>query len=404
MNLIKRPDKIVFVYNPVEFVFETRTTFLSCEFRISIGGKLFILTAQPGGDNRIRFEISDILQSFLSCQFTDSTLISFPVSDVSIPVVVEYWDYDEIEGMSDIDRYHFTALHGGVSKSMLRYLLSVNQTFFDYRLGNYERQFLFTTRTNSRLIKVKETEITPLYYIEPHDTITVINEYGRTITIIPDDSEEEEIVRIDALNIKAIRKFFEDTYNEVSSYLSILISEAHVLSIAILPGSKTPDRLILRFRNSLGCYEAIEVTGKKEIVPEFSEEELYNVYDDSTASFVENRFRRIYQDKIEASAGWKTPEELNFIRDLLSSDDIQLIGIGEDTIKVHVLAEDFSMSINPVEPQSVDLTIRVSEQETLVTPSPYENIEVPSFGEWVLRTGSWNMSGMWLDNGIWKFN
>lgn len=110
--------------------------------------------------------------------------------------------------------------------------------------------------------------------------------------------------------------------------------------------------------------------------PDFEDENLFNVWNDVTGRFTENRFRREFCDTIKASAGYKEPAELNFIRELLASDDIYLID-KTGKIKVHVTGEQYSMVINPREPQFVKLVIRYADKENLVTPSLLDKEELP---------------------------
>lgn len=50
-----------------------------------------------------------------------------------------------------------------------------------------------------------------------------------------------------------------------------------VLSFILVftPGAVSANRYLLRFRNSLGCYEQLEVTGKAELSTQFDSEESF---------------------------------------------------------------------------------------------------------------------------------
>jgi len=326
------------------------------------------LSFTPDANGRVSFDISEIVHTFLTSLDVEFNYYIYQIGvfnpkfvrDVHL-LFSEFKDGTFISGgVASI-----TCYYGGVSDKALRYLRSINQTIFDYRLMNYERQFLFTTRTNSRNIRLRESELHPFHFILPEGTIQIRTQNGKILNPFYSLSPGTFC----AINPIAIRKYFYDTYGQTVFRFGLFLNGNCVSIISIEPSAQSVDRLILRFRNSLGCYEQIEVTGRAEHAPEFDEERLYGVYDSITEDFVENRFRRSYNDVINASAGYKSPDELNFIRELLSSDDTYLLDDEIGKMKVNVSAENFTMQINPYEPQTVDLIIRIADREELITPT-----------------------------------
>jgi hypothetical protein len=371
--IVKKPSNIVHSLNPVRFhiseIGKGNHIILNVvDLTEGSQGDIFIFdgTYFPDNNKNVSFNISEILNTTVSSNDIYCEELIYPITRMTSDIFVWIREYDEQNNLIGLVQYFtFKCLYGGVSNKALRCLHSINQTIFEYRLMNHEKQFLFTTRTNSRTIRLRESELYPFCFIMPAGDIQIRTQCGMVLDIdhsLPAGS-------IAALNPKMILKYFYEQYKETVSLFGLFLNKKYIFSISIIPSALSTNRLILRFRNSLGCYEQIEVTGRAEHAPEFDEEQLYGVYDPVTEDFVENRFRRSYNDVIKASVGYKLPDELNFIRELLSSDDVYLIDEDIEKLKVNVSAENFTMKLNPFEPQTVNVTIRVADREQLITPT-----------------------------------
>ncbi len=376
MILEETPYEIVHSMNPVRFrisgiAVENLVKVQIATFSISGGiipiphfDTVYTGSYIPDNNGEVSFEISDVLHTVVQSLDVVQDEMIYPVDGMIKIIAVLIQEIQGLDAVINQESIGFQCLYGGVSHKALRYLHANGQNIFQYRLKNYARQFLFTTRTNFSKIHLRESELHPFYFIVPEGTLSV-RAQGTSLNIphlLPAGS-------IAAINPAMIAESLQaQSGNKISSF-DILLNARNIFTIAIEENAKSVQRHILRFRNSLGCYEQIEVVGRGEISPEFDEEQLYGVYDSITEDFVENRMRRIYNDVINVSAGWKFPEELNFIRELLSSDDVYLLDSEIGKQKVIVSSDNFSMQLKPFSPQTVDISIRISDREWLITPT-----------------------------------
>ena len=368
----EKPHDIVHTLNPVRYRLRLASPANRIMLTITANSFSWTGTYLSDASGKVTFDISEILHTLVFSNDAENAAMVYAVNGLICPVKINIRELATNSSTVDETNHNINCLYGGVDSQTLRYLHSINTNIFEYRLFNHKKQFLFTTRTSSQTIRMRRSELYPLYFFMPDTDITIASGLGNMLTISPGGNAG----KLSALNLPVISEQFFAQYGEVVSKFFIIIDTICIFMITVLPDTPSVNRLILRFRNSLGCYEQIEVTGKAEMEPEFEDENSYNVYDDITGKFTENRFRREYCDTIKASAGYKIPAELNFIRELLSSDEIYLIDkIGK--IKVHVTSEQYSMVINPVEPQTVELVIRYASKENLVTPSLLDTEDFP---------------------------
>ncbi|MDR2139975.1 MAG: leucine-rich repeat protein, partial [Tannerella sp.] len=94
----------------------------------------------------------------------------------------------------------------------------------------------------------------------------------------------------------------------------------------------------------------------------------WNRYDFRVDDYVERNERQQRREIIIAESGYKTPDEMMFLRDLLQSDRVELIDADGARREVRVKAENFSHALWPFQPESVELSIRFAESDSRFTP------------------------------------
>lgn len=72
------------------------------------------------------------------------------------------------------------------------------------------------------------------------------------------------------------------------------------------------------------------------------EDAVFRRYDEITDDYYSDRIRTEIQEAVTVKTGFKRPQEIRFLLDLLSSDDVYLAGYGREEIKVIPSAEEFS--------------------------------------------------------------
>jgi hypothetical protein len=309
------------------------------------------------------FEANIALQDILKPFFAEPPALVTPDAIVS-EMERMYIDFTVNFHADDAEILTHTAraYRGGISKELLRRLNEEGLDIFDYKLMNTQQQFFMTTRTNSTRITIREDELTPLCFIATGKTHRVTTDTGETYTFPP-----TEPGKVYAFNIEA----FITSLSEPPHQLSIPLFLNQSITIDIIPATRVPNRFALEFANSYGLPERLEVTGLASYEPEVSDDS-YSVYLFNVDDYAERNDRQSLREIIKAQTGYKTPDEYMFLRDLLQSERVYLID-DDGRREVRVKAEDLSHALRPVEPESVELTIRFVDSDARFSPAFYEN-------------------------------
>lgn len=263
----------------------------------------------------------------------------------------------------------FTAVRGGVPKCLFRQLTAAGTTFFALKDAVNGNNF-FTVRSNGWRLSLKETELSePLMFFMPS---------GGTGTIFVKSGDGSRSLSLSGtpgnfygLDLAAIRSYWLTQYDEL--WNTFLIYNEHdtdevslACSIAIEEALPSVERYLVRFRNSLGCMEVIELVGHASMVPAAADDdnEVNLSYDAVTDSYTETRERVTTVETITVPSGVKRTDEVMLLRDMLNSDEVYFVADGEQW-RVIPSCEELRIPLHPTEPQSYDLQFRMTEGEDL---------------------------------------
>lgn len=247
---------------------------------------------------------------------------------------------------------------GGISKRAMRHLNQEGSNIFTFKLLNAAGNFFMSTRSETRILMIRETVLRPLLFIAPKTTfmVTVSEGISKEITGL-------SIGECYALNLDALRRYFFNNENMLASQFVISTDEGIAVTIVILPAEVEKERYYLEFLNSYGAYECIDVTGKPTLDQDVGEEDTYGKYDELVNDYIESRERVRTVDTIHVQTGFKTSKELMFLLDMLSSDDIYLLGYEDREIKVNASADSLAVAKTMNQPQSLPITLRFADSE-----------------------------------------
>lgn len=273
----------------------------------------------------------------------------------------------------DTETIYLVAWKGGINKADYRYFRSNNTDIFTAKFKNYSGNFFFTTRTYGWTISIKETELEPLAFIMPliageeqghinvRETVT-----GETVQIAGAPGA------LMALNMEAVRKHFFVQYGVIANLFDIM-DPYHAgriacrIAIEEAPGAQ--ERCAVRFLNSFGVYERIDLVGKATIqmAGNQDEESIYQTYDEGTDSFTKKRNRVPIGHTYRIETGAKRNDELAFIQDMLASDSIYLV-LPDQEIKVIPSFEQSDRAYRQTEPESMKITFKPVEDDSNMSP------------------------------------
>lgn len=284
---------------------------------------------------------------------TDHILAASGLSaEVTIHVVNEGGEEDNLS---------FTAWKGGISKKEFKRLRNMGTDIFSLKFLNESCNFFFTTRSNDWRIMMRETELYPLCFIYPEHELKITELLTGQSLAIPGTAGN-----FYALNLEAVRlKFFTD-YGVLANLFDVYSGDTFALRIGIEQSPTVRERYRLRFLNSYGVYEVFSLEGEASVTPGMDEDEdaVFRRYDEITDDYYSDRIRTEIQEAVTVKTGFKRPQEIRFLLDLLSSDDVYLSGYGREEIKVIPSAEEFSYRVRPDTPQNVTLKLTFADKES----------------------------------------
>lgn len=328
------------------------------------------------GIGEFRVNIAEIVETGITGAriLPDNTDHILAVSGLSAEVTIHVVNEGEEE-----DNLSFTAWKGGISKKEFKRLRNMGTDIFSLKFLNESCNFFFTTRSNDWRIMMRETELYPLCFIYPGHELKIMELLTGQSFSIPGT-----VGNFYALNLEAVRlKFFTD-YGVLANLFDVYSGDTFALRIGIEQSPTVRERYRLRFLNSYGVYEVFSLEGEASVTPGMDEDEdaVFRRYDEITDDYYSDRIRTEIQEAVTIKTGFKRPQEIRFLLDLLSSDDVYLSGYGREEIKVIPSAEEFSYRVRPDAPQNVTLKLTFADKESNwtgeITESGYRKPRVHS--------------------------
>lgn len=321
--------------------------------------EIFIASAVPDVNNTCEFRIEDLLKDIVYSSLIESNELLVPVNGMSATytLTLKGGTSEQVVNLSG------SCFTGGAAKNELRKFSGVNllETF---KIQNSTGNFFLTTRTQKNVLTLRESEIYPLYFVHPGGTIKIEDSSENTI-ILPAGEARKPY----ALNLPIVRKQFLEA-GTLSNYFKVYVDDIEACSVVLTPAVDTDDRYLLQFKNSYGAYERIEVTGLPSLESKYdSSTAQFNKYDYDIKDFTSASGRVKSTRTIKTHSGYKAPEEIQFINDLLASDDIYLLTTNADLFNVLVTAQKIEQKLLFCkDPESIQLNIQFIDQDSNNTP------------------------------------
>lgn len=310
------------------------------------------------GIGEFRVNIAEIVETGITDAriLSDNTEHLLAVSGLSAEVTIHVVNEGEEE-----DNLSFTAWKGGISKNEFKRLRNLGTDIFSLKFLNESCNFFFTTRSNDWRIMMRETELYPLCFIYPEHELKITELLtGQSLAVTGTAGN------FYALNLEAVRlKFFTD-YGVLGNLFDVYSGETFACRIGIEQSPTVREHYRLRFLNSYGTYEMFSLEGEASVTPGMDEDEdaVFRRYDEITDDYYSDRIRTEIQEAVTIKTGFKRPQEIRFLLDLLSSDDVYLADYGREEIKVIPSAEEFSYRVRPDAPQNVTLKLTFADKES----------------------------------------
>lgn len=315
------------------------------------------------GEGEFSVFLQDILSGILSPKhlLNESTDILLPDSTSATDIAISVQNTQ-----GETKTLSLKAVIGGISKRLLRRLLDENSNIFTWKLLNSSVNFFKTTRTNGRIITIRETELLPISFLYPDGALKIV---AAGIETSLSGTAGQPV----ALNLYRLRQKLFQTNQKLASVFDIYSGSTKSCTIVITPGTVSRERYLLEFLNSYGAYERIEVTGIGNIESEIESDSTYQIYDESIDDYIEARERQSARDKLQVESGYRNTEELVHLMDMLASDDIKILGISGRNIRVNAVADNLTHAIRSTAPESIKMTLHFVDSDVRYTGSLSED-------------------------------
>ena len=354
------PTENAFTGNPVYLSVETTSM---ATYKIFVTSTFYKPLFTGNGNGSFKVNIAEVLETV----FKDIPVLS-DVTDILTDLSGSGRYYNRatiiITLQNEEDEEYtlsVTAWRGGIGKRSFKKLHEEGNNIFSLKFLNESCNFFFTTRSDDWRITMRETELYPLCFIYPGHELKITELLTGQSLAVPGTAGN-----FYALNLEAVRlKFFTD-YGVLANLFDVYSGDTFALRIGIEQSPPVRERYRLRFLNSYGAYEVFSLEGEASVTPGMDEDEdaVFRRYDEITDDYYSDRIRTEIQEAVTIKTGFKRPQEIRFLLDLLSSDDVYLTGYGREEIKVIPSAEEFSYRVRPDAPQNVTLKLTFAEKES----------------------------------------
>lgn len=315
----------------------------------------------------VRINIADIVDSYTE------RIHDIPANQTGpVYYMISFTDRNLVEGcvinsQDDISQdVKCHVIPGGISKQNFRRLHALGTDIFESRLLNRSCDFFLTTRTPGFCLYLKETELYPLYYIMEDDSLVLEVRDMMTGKIIDCSANQKGIL---ALDLEWIRQklFFES--GVLSSAFEILDGTGKVsCKIFIERCDPAKERYRLKFRNSLGVFEILDLPGELIESRNFEDatESEYESFDPITDESIFLRDRQRVNRSFNIDIPVKRPTDVDFIFDMLASDEVYLLDLSPLPVRVIPSCEEIGLKHRLDAPESVTLLLTTSDKESLI--------------------------------------
>ncbi|MDE6297387.1 MAG: hypothetical protein K2L89_06020 [Muribaculaceae bacterium] len=257
------------------------------------------------------------------------------------------------------EEYSAFALPGGVSKQNFRRYAELGTDAFQSRFLNANGNFFLSTRTSGWRLIMKETELYPLYFVADCGGVIVAEDVATGKRY-----EMDYESGINILDIDNLRKKFWDEMNILPNVFDIYRDNTYSCRIIVEESEPAKERYRLKYRNSFGAFEILELTGKLTYEPEFDTEEAFGRYDGVSGSYYNCRERVERSSSFSIDTGVRLRRDLESLMDMLASDEVYLLDVSDNPLNVLPSIESMSYAKRPEVPMSFTLKLELPETES----------------------------------------
>lgn len=258
------------------------------------------------------------------------------------------------------DHASCVVLPGRVSRQNFVKLHKSCTDIFAARFLADKGNFFLTTKTNSWLLQIPETEVAPLCFISSQaGNISFTDRFSGERLVF-----EWLEAGIYAVDVEELRVAFAERYGMLPSVLDVEKNGCFSCRIVITAPAHRKDCYRLKFRNAYGFFELLELSGPLTRRIGFDGEDEQTAtrrYDSLADDFIQVKTRAQRGKTVfSASSGFLSPRRMDFFADMLGSEEVCLLGCGPVPLPVIPSIEEFEMEVRTDAPKSFTLNLTLA--------------------------------------------
>lgn len=267
-------------------------------------------------------------------------------------------EYDRIEYESAL-----IAVPGGIPTR--NYMEYPDSDIFSRRFFSRGNNFFLTSRTAGHTITIKETELAPLYFLNKTACRIEVFDAVSGCSLVENVSPG-----LWALDVDALRKWFFDEYGVLVQVFSISRDYIPATTIVIEKSCPAPERYRVKFRNSLGVFEVVELVGKLTFsdIDNDSDSEEFQRYNPASCSFSYRRERITSRQAATITTPVDDTSSMLFLLDMAQSDEAYLLGVTVNPVRVIPVVEP-QYNARPEEPKDITVTLNFANDDAPILPA-----------------------------------
>ncbi len=283
-------------------------------------------------------------------------------------------EYDMMGTSSD----PLIVFRGGIPQQRFRRYVAGGLDGFPSRLLDFRANFFFSVRTEGRFLNIKETELCPLYFLITDDRTEL---FARDMQSDKSVDFGELAKGVYSLDIHSLRLSFVNKHGLLPSVIDIYRDRDFSCRVAVTEAQASKDRCRIRFRNSLGIFEIIDLEDMCSFSIGGNEgNESYMAFDDTGCSFLELKDRDTPKVTVSVSTGFKPQDEFPLVAEVMTSEEVYLLDVAPEPIRVIPDPETLEIPHRQEKPNSLSLKFTLSEPDAdilrIIMGKPYDSTRI----------------------------
>lgn len=355
------PEAWAMANNPITVAMQAPN---GCSFVVTdVTAQPYVTLYEGEGEGDFTIDISEVVQTAFQDPPSNPDNIQATGIITTVPRHVRKVRINASDAQCS-DQLQWNILFGGTNKGVFRRLRKLGTDFVAQRIRNYQGNFFLTTRSDTWLIPIRETEVMPLAFICPSNDITIVEPLtAKQWEYTPPTGGDGMYALLD---IERLRRWFYTTHGIIASIFDVYVSGQLACRIVITRAPLARQRYPIRFLNSYGAWEMVDMADEATLSPSLPEEQTLQRWDADTAAFYTHRERVNITRILSLHSGYADATRLRWLLDMVASQHVY-VRIHDAWVKAIPTIDETSIPLRAIEPQDLAVQLTLADDECHIT-------------------------------------